>query len=275
MPFPPVDRVRYEVNPLEEVICQLRFPPILRIDAEVPSAFQDKIREDYPSYNAAPHFKLPAGLSPEMSSMLGAEFSTLVGSKLHRFESSALPWFVTLRRDSLSLSCGAYESWEDFSRRLNALITAFVEIYKPKEWTRLGLRYRDLFRRSKFQLNDVPWGKLLRPSIAGVLADPSLPEDELRQTMSQSVIALPDAAGLLRIQHGLELLSDSGETETDPESCYRLDADFALGQSTRIDDAIPKLNALHVQARRFFRWCITDQLHQAMRPRLIEPAVVE
>ena len=41
-------RVRYENPQLVEVICQLRFPEILTINASEPAAFQERIRRDYP-----------------------------------------------------------------------------------------------------------------------------------------------------------------------------------------------------------------------------------
>ena len=53
MVFPNFERVVYKKNPLEEVICQLRFPPILRIDSGNAADFQDVIRQDYPLYSEA------------------------------------------------------------------------------------------------------------------------------------------------------------------------------------------------------------------------------
>ena len=50
MAFPPSDRVVFEENTIEEVICQLRFPPILAIVSDVPAAFQERVREKYPLY---------------------------------------------------------------------------------------------------------------------------------------------------------------------------------------------------------------------------------
>ena len=38
------DRCIYRRSPLIEVICQLRFPAILRIDAQAPAQFQEAIR---------------------------------------------------------------------------------------------------------------------------------------------------------------------------------------------------------------------------------------
>ena len=68
MAFPEAPRVLYELNPLHEVICQLRFPPVLRIETEVPSGFQERIRASFPYYEAKPSLKLPAGLPPDVVS---------------------------------------------------------------------------------------------------------------------------------------------------------------------------------------------------------------
>ena len=47
------ERVKYEISPLAEVIFQVRFPNILRIAAEEPSAFQEAIRESYPLFSVS------------------------------------------------------------------------------------------------------------------------------------------------------------------------------------------------------------------------------
>ena len=47
MPFPDAKRIIFRKNPLTEVVCQLRFPPILKIDAEVPANFQEAIRTEF------------------------------------------------------------------------------------------------------------------------------------------------------------------------------------------------------------------------------------
>src|SRR5688572_14657546 len=49
-PFPRTERVRYEVNTLLQVICELRYPPILEIGATDPAQFQTLIRQRYPLY---------------------------------------------------------------------------------------------------------------------------------------------------------------------------------------------------------------------------------
>ncbi|MFM7713573.1 MAG: TIGR04255 family protein, partial [Microcystis sp.] len=50
MKLPEFDRVIYEYNPLFEVVCQLTFPPILKISHQEPVEFQDEIRFQYPLF---------------------------------------------------------------------------------------------------------------------------------------------------------------------------------------------------------------------------------
>ncbi len=59
MPFPEVQRVIYRKNPLEQVICQFRFPAILRIDTETPADFQERIRNDFPQFAEQTEWKFP------------------------------------------------------------------------------------------------------------------------------------------------------------------------------------------------------------------------
>ena len=41
-------RCIYRKNQLAEVVCQLRFPEILKIETAVPADFQEAIRDEYP-----------------------------------------------------------------------------------------------------------------------------------------------------------------------------------------------------------------------------------
>jgi hypothetical protein len=49
-PFPEPPRVIYAGNPLVEVIRKVRFPPVLKIETQIPEAFQDQIRTMFPVY---------------------------------------------------------------------------------------------------------------------------------------------------------------------------------------------------------------------------------
>lgn len=50
--FPHTPDVRLANSPLVEVVCQVRFPPILRINKEEPSDFQEAVRQRFPELAA-------------------------------------------------------------------------------------------------------------------------------------------------------------------------------------------------------------------------------
>jgi uncharacterized protein (TIGR04255 family) len=237
----------------------LRFPPILRIDAEIPAAFQDRIRNSYPLYKSKPALKLPAGFASGMAAMLLKDLPAGLGQSAHEFTTLDETWTVALTRDFLALTCKRYSRWENFKEQLSGPLTALLDLHGPSFFSRIGLRYRDLIRRSVVGLDEVPWAQLLRPEIAGVLADPDLVPD-IEHTAQELFVRLPDGHSQLHVHHGLA--ASEGATET----CYLIDADFFTSFQTEPSHALGLLDFLNKQSRHFFRWCITDRLHQAMGP---------
>ncbi|MGH7173118.1 MAG: TIGR04255 family protein [Gemmataceae bacterium] len=259
MAFPDVPRVIYGKNPLQEVICQLRFPPVLRIDAEPPAAFQEQIRADYPFYESKSPLRLPAGLPANLAQMLVADLP-LGGLKSHDFDSNDRIWSLNLTREFLALTCRAYERWENFRERLKGAGETLNKHYNPPFFTRIGLRYRDVIRRSRLQLAETPWSELLQPWVSGVLGSPETAE-RVKNAQSTFLIELPEEVGQLQVSSGLAVDGQSKEI------AFLIDADFYTQQQTEPSDVFKRLNILNRYARTFFRWCITDRLHEAMRPR--------
>jgi uncharacterized protein (TIGR04255 family) len=262
MAFPDAPRVLYELNPLDEVVCQLRFPPILRIETEVPSAFQERIRASFPYYESKPTLKLPPGLPAELAASLARELPIAKGQATHEFTSADRYWTLSLTREFIALTCRRYERWERFRDRLRSPLEALIELYEPPFYTRIGLRYRDVIRRSELGLGDTSWGNLLQPWIAGALGSPDV-AGSVGHAIGEFLIRLSAPQSFARANHGLVLHPDTGET------CYLIDADFFDDQQTEISNAISKLDYFNRQAGLFFRWCIQDRLHEAMRPNLL------
>ena len=57
--FSKEERVCYKYNQLGEVICQLRFPEILTIEANIPADFQEAIRDEFPRYSLRKETPMP------------------------------------------------------------------------------------------------------------------------------------------------------------------------------------------------------------------------
>lgn len=262
LPFNEFPRILYDKNPLDFVICQLRFPPILRIETELPSGFQESVRSKFPLFNdARPPAGLVGGLPQELSSLLGAMLPTSI-PRTYEFASTDSVWQITLTRESLALTCRKYRRWEEFRTMLTAPFSALLEHYAPAFFSRIGLRYRDVICRSDLGLSNVPWNELLRPELAGEFHSPLAANIKLAS--HQLVLSLSGGAAQVLIQHGIA-------PRQDQEICYYIDNDFSIEQRRETDNAIETLDYFSKQSWRLFRGCIGDRLHNAMGPRPIEP----
>jgi uncharacterized protein (TIGR04255 family) len=88
MTFPETPRVIYAQNPLVEVICQLKFPPILRIETELPAIFQESIRKEYPLSQTAEAQQIP--LPPALVKMVEQSVPGFVQGRTYQFLSDAI-----------------------------------------------------------------------------------------------------------------------------------------------------------------------------------------
>lgn len=258
MNLPEAPRVIYERNPLTEVISQVRFPSILRIEAELPAGFQDRIRQQLPVYKEAASELLPAGL------VLPAEFADLMknaGTRRERsFGSEDGRWTVTLAKDFLALTTAKYSRWEDFRGYLDGALNALQAEYQPAYFSRIGLRYRNVIRRSQLGLDGVGWDVLLRNHLAGELTAPEI-APHVESAVRQTVVRLSQYDGKVGLRHGL--------TAENGEACYFVDNDFYRDTRTDVADVATILQFFSRQAHFLFRWCIDEQLHDAMGPKLL------
>lgn len=263
MPFPTSPRVIYKKNPLEQVICQLRFPTILRIDSELPVKFQERVRQEYPILREKN--EISVRVPPELAQLVQQAPIDLFRSSKQAFDfvSADEQWVVGLTSGFLALTCHKYERWETFREHFLTPFQALIEDYSPTFFSRIGLRYQNVIRRSDLGLEGSKWADLLKPYIAGELASPEHDiTTSISEIVSQVVINLPDNLGQVRIQHGL-VRDESGEI------CYLIDSDFFTQERMETGNALVRLDIFNLKNRHLFRWCITDRLHQAMEPQQI------
>lgn len=256
MTFPDLPRVVYRRNPLDEVLCQLRFPTILRIESDL-APFQERVRSQYPLYEeeAGPFAQLP----PEIAQMLKGNFPGPAG--VRRFLSPDRLWTLAITREFLALSTRRYARWEEFRERLQHALGALLEIYGPAFFSRVGLRYRNVIRRPDIGVAQLPWDRLLRSYITAELSTPI--SEQVREAAHVLLLELDDGIGKLLFRHGL--LKEEGRQDL----AYSLDGDFYTDERTEIPDALERLDQFNREARRLFRWCITDDLHERLEPQRI------
>ena len=254
-PFPDSPRVVYRKNPLELVICQLRFPAILRIGSEPPAAFQEAIRAEYPLFREVASINVPSDVPPEVATLVRNLGAGAPGT--YDFLSADEQWSVGLTRDFVALTSRSYTRWEEFRARLKSVIDVVVDEYSPPFFTRVGLRYQDAICPISMELGERDWRKLISPYILGELSVEAVANAAAEATRTL-VMRVP--GGTVRIRHGL------GERRDTNESCYIIDADFFTDERTGVNEAIQTLAVFNRNAGRFYRWCITDKLHDALGP---------
>ncbi|MBX9951767.1 MAG: TIGR04255 family protein [Candidatus Obscuribacterales bacterium] len=258
MPFPEFERCIYQKNPLEAVICQLRFPTVLRVDSEQPAVFQDAVRmksgRAYPLYETRRDGNVPAEVEPLLPPEIGQLISTV-----HDFSSADHKWTISLNRGFLALSTKDYWRWEEFEEELSEIMQILQRIYSPAFLTRLGLRYQNVIRPLSGKEDPNIWKTYIQEYILGELAGPNIEAGDVLNVFTRTVIRLKNIpSSQVLLQHGL--------ADFDGSRCYVIDGDFYTEQKTEVNDAIPLLRKFKEKSGRLFRWCITSELHQAMEP---------
>ena len=265
MPFPEANRYIYRRNPLKQVICQLKYPEILRIDTEQPSQFQEVVRHKFPvlvDEQDGATFPLPEPVSELIPHELLLSLQRTQNRRF-QFRSRDKNWIISLTKDFVALETSAYVRWEQFRDNVKLVIRALEEAYAATYLIRIGLRYRNVIDRKALELDAIPWGELLTSSILGPLDAPPI-IDEILEHHGTFLLQLDDERDVVRIQHGLA----TDETADTGNFVYLLDHDFFTKNDveTEIRDVVSRFDLFNLQNRRLFSWCIKDKLHDAMDP---------
>ncbi|MER9303081.1 TIGR04255 family protein [Mesorhizobium sp. M0293] len=261
--FPNSERVIYAKSPLIQVICQIRFPKILRIEASPPADFQDAVRNLYPIVEQ----QLPPGLQnlpSEVAKMLGAAAQQ---KSNYQFLSQDRATTIALAPDALSVTSSNYTRWEDFEAPVRLAVEALTNIYKPSFLTRIGLRYQNAVVPADFDIGDVQWAALLSENIRGQLAHSEFSNERITEAFSVVRAMLHDRQEGILLQHGL------GQRENGLEKAYVFDIDCYTEKQNDIADTHSYLRRFNARARYAFRWCISDFLHNALGPRPVAEMV--
>lgn len=262
MPLPEVTQVRYARAPLRLVVCQVRFPNLLRIsDPIFVAGFQEVIAGDYPE------LKREQQMNIQVSATGTADTSQVM---LYRFSDPGECWSLLLGENSLTLETRTYSSVEELLNRFEQVMNAARETLGVERRHRLGLRYVNEFRRpGKDTLAD--WREDFRSEFLGFAA--SIFDEPVGYALQQVQVQRPD--GHFVVRHGLlrgtmvpPLPSSSS---TDPEfqgPFYLIDLDYSDARSVPLDVMAcrEQLRAYNDFTYRFFRWTLTERHHVALEP---------
>ncbi len=240
--FPVVEDVHLSNAPVREVICQVRFPTILRIAHEEPVGFQECIRDRFPLLEAERRVVIETeGVKPGGR----AKFPPSV----FRFRNREKTRMLSLASDFYALSFTDYEHWAGFADWLSHAAEAVREVYTIPYSTRIGLRYINVIDRGFGDFADFD----------AVL---DLFRDELTAMLRTDVIRSPELA-----MHRIEALADGDQFTfryglihegTPPEPRFLLDFDHYAEGELSLDDLLSRCERYHRHIYNAFRWCIAE-----------------
>lgn len=239
-------RCVYGRNCLAEVICQLRFPEILTIETTLPDAFQEAIRQEFPRYSVR------------------KEGQPQKQTNNYQFASADGVWRVNLTSKFISLACTRYTCWEDFAGMLDKPLAAFIQVYKPAYFERVGLRYLNFLSRKELELETLPFRELISPCYLGILSDEDVPETAVGRCSVDTESALRGGCRV-KIHAGPGKVTRGGKA--DPEVKFIFDQDLYMAGNVPVNASAGALQTLHGQSYGIFRGAITDTLHDAMEPK--------
>ena len=178
-----------------------------------------------------------------------------------RFSSVENDWRVSTLARSLSLVAFQYKRWDIFRANFELLFEQLERSYKPHRFTRIGLRYRNFIQPARIGLAGKPWQTLIAPHIAGPLTTNVDHVQKIQSTLTLGA----DAEGIaVTLNYGLQPIPDP---DTGQQAlAYVVDNDLYTEGVTDAEHVLPFLDRANRRAGRLFRWCITNELHDALRP---------
>jgi uncharacterized protein (TIGR04255 family) len=254
----PIDNTKYEIDLIDEVICQFRFPPILKIPKGDIAEFQDEIRKLYPNYKDASE-------TPEMAPELhGSVLLLKPRNPAHRFYDDE-GWTVALAKDSLALVSTNYVQFEDFYERLKIIVNAFDKIYSPSYYSRVGLRYKNMLCRSALDIKE-EWKDLVPEEIFPELYGKKI---ESGFDLLEKKMTLHIQNGKLNLAHAIFMAEGEYKgKQFSHEQVYTIDIDcYTETKYEEKDSATSVVTGLNKTCKQYFRASITDTMHNYLGPR--------
>jgi uncharacterized protein (TIGR04255 family) len=181
----------------------------------------------------------------------------------YQFVSADGIWRVNLTSTFISLACNRYTSWEDFAKMLDLPLAAFIKIYRPAFFERVGLRYLNFISRAKLGLENAPFRDLIQQQYLGILADEHIAEGSASRSTVDAELAIRGGCRV-KIHAGPGLIKQNGQENK--EVHFIFDQDLFMAGNVAVNLSAGALETLHSQAYSIFRGAITDTLHNAMEP---------
>lgn len=242
----------YKNPPLLEAVCEFRFVTEGNYSAEQITSFYEMIKGSFPIQKKGKinqiEFKIDAEKTPE-------ENKGSISQDFYEFEQ----YFSEDEKYSIQLDGGRisihrikpYQAWSQFLPLIQTVYGAYVDIFKPKELARVGVRYINeiVLPADGFSFSDY---FTLAVSLS------SLSDNSRQSIFLGSVFEQEESRDAIKVQFGDKQLPDGTETKA-----FVLDLDYFLVTPTVALDAVDEwLTTAHTNLENVFEGIVTEKTKQ-------------
>lgn len=184
----------FQRNPLDTVVAQLRFQPILRISTgdAIPD-FQECLRNRFPGFGEGELRSLTIGPDAKVSSKSEKSFLFL------RDEDQCS---VQLAADNIIVESKKHRSREVLLEDLCIAVNALTKIFSPIKATRFGVRYINIINTKKIS-SDLDRTVTLESTVASEYLSIPASVANLEDTVFSNQISSPMESGGLTLRYGI------------------------------------------------------------------------
>jgi uncharacterized protein (TIGR04255 family) len=247
-----------ERHQLAQVICHVRFSPVLRLQRQEEVArFQDEVRDryqDFASEQAVAFLITPQGVAQQDT-----------GAKNYRFIDRESGVMLVLSTDFVAIETREYVEINDVVARIKDAVDIVARLYEPANRLRLGLRFTNEF---PFQTVDLPSSlrSAFNPLLLGAAGVEEL-APIVEQTQCVLRLRTPEATAL-QVIHGLNPqgttvapIPGNSPSAVRQEPFYLLDFDAFSEQPVPLNsEAIAEqVLVFNDQIRTLFVWATTPE----------------
>lgn len=252
LPIPQFEQETFNRNRsiLKTVVCQLRYSDILAITADTPAAFQNKVRRSFPKFDRQNSFVV---------ALVDGKPAPQPAGTFWRFATDDEAYILSLADGAIGLEARKYTNFQDFEPHLNLAIEALNEVYEPKEFTRVGLRYINEIVRIKPHSGELDWSEWVNPDLMTSVVVKRQMGDALSAAVNVLVIDEHNARTTFRYGLAKGLAGDK------PAEALTLDFDRYTDKPVNIPAVGDLLRSYNISLFNLFRWSIGRNLLAYLR----------
>lgn len=248
--LPNIPDVHLSKPPVNEVICQLRFPPIVKLGISIDPDFQDEIRTDYPYYDRLINNSV-------VNDQIVKKLQFPSDQLNHEFVNQTQNQKINIMQNFIALSTTAYDTWDRFQPEISSVFNIFEKHYKPALFTRTGLRYINLLTSDILPgLYEQPLAEFINKDFLGPIADKMINNPNLLGYSSN--LQITDRQDIT-IQYGIGAAWEEQSPDISRQNRYfYIDIDVYQSNKKDLASLDEILNEAHKIAYNALRLVVTD-----------------